>query len=120
MSPSQYKARYENLSVSLGDGSSTPVRLNQYRLKSINYKAAANNAFLDMFKKYGIDIELRIQTETGVVRVIRVSAKPKMLSKKRTGVGVVLSEDSPDRHETKMDSRVFKDWPALAHYTFLR
>lgn len=119
MSPSQYKARYENLSVSLGDGSSTPVRLNQYRLKSINYKAAANNAFLDMFKKYGIDIELRIQTETGVVRVDPGLSQAEDAFKKRTGVGVVLSEDSPDRHETKMDSRVFKDWPALAHYTFL-
>jgi hypothetical protein len=118
MSPSQYKARYENLSVSLDNGPPATVRVNQYRLRSMNYKAAANDAFISMLKKRGIDTELRVQTESGLVRVDPGLSQTEDAYKKRTGIELVFSEYGAGGQATKVDSRV-TDWGALAHYTFL-
>lgn len=68
MSPAQYKARYENLTVFLGNGSSQKVRVNQYRLNPMNVNGQARDAFLRMLANNGIDRELTVETASGVVK----------------------------------------------------
>jgi hypothetical protein len=69
MSPAQYKARYENLPVYLGNGSTVKVQVNQYRLNPTNVNAKARDAFMAMLAKTGIDRELTVQTMTGIVKL---------------------------------------------------
>jgi len=63
MKPSEYKDRYENLEVLLGDGSTSKVTVNQYRLAGVNVDEKAKDAFIEKLRN-GIDMELRVSTET--------------------------------------------------------
>jgi hypothetical protein len=92
--------------------------VNQYRLKSLNYTAAGNDAFMSMLRKHGIDMELCVYTEFGIVRVDPNLSKAEDSFKRRSGIDVVISEESAAGQKVKVDSRV-ADWFALAHYTFL-
>ena len=69
MTPSQYKARYENLTVPLDTGGSTTIRLNQYRLRPMNYNETAAKAFLNKFDRNGVDMELRVDSGPETFRI---------------------------------------------------
>jgi len=69
VTPTQYKARYENLVVPLGNGGSTPVSVNRYRLRTMNYNEAAARAFLDRLDRGGVDMELRVDSGPEIFRI---------------------------------------------------
>lgn len=73
MSPSEYKARYIKLEVTLEDGKTITVKVNRYRLKVHNYQKEANDTFITKLKKNKIDKELSVHTDTGLVTVAQGS-----------------------------------------------
>jgi hypothetical protein len=108
MSPSQYKARYQNLSVPLADGSSTTIRVNQYRLRSSKtYNAAAATAFLDKLKKNGVDMELRVDTGAETFRIVH-----------RTADGGIQVHEQTRTGPVKVESSVLKQVRVMARYVF--
>src|SRR5262249_1075621 len=92
MSPSQYKARYQNLSVPLAGGSTKTIRVNHYRLRSKNYNAAAATAFLDKLKKNGVNMELRVDTGAETFRILHRTADGGFRVSEQTRTGPVRVE----------------------------
>ena len=115
MTPSQYKARYEKIVVLLEDGRTQTVRVNQYRLKSLNYTAAGNDAFMSMLRKHGIDMELCVYSEFGMVRVDPNLSKAEDSFKRRSGIDVVISEESAAGQKVRwtVESRIGSRKPDL-------
>jgi hypothetical protein len=107
MTPSQYKARYENLKVPLNNGSTAAVRINQYRLRSRNYDAAAANAFFAQLKKNGLDMELRVDTGAETFRVAH-----------RTADGGVSVNEMTRTGPVKVESEVYSRVKTIARYVF--
>jgi hypothetical protein len=62
LTPSEYKARYENIYVSSKTGGGVTVQVNQYRLYGSNDSKSAAKAFTDTLKYRGIDTPLLINT----------------------------------------------------------
>ncbi len=107
MTPTQYKARYEKLVVPLANGGATTIRLNQYRLRSLNYNEAAANAFLNRLDRGGVDIELRVDSGPEVFRIAhRLSDGSTTVNQMtRSGPGPV-------------DTAVLKNVRLIARYVF--
>ncbi len=119
MTPRAYKARYENLSVPLDDGSIATVKLNQYRLRSMNYNQAGNDAFLSALRKHGIDTSLSVHTGTGVTAVTSRLDEMEAAFKKRTGIATEFRIESLNGPDPPAVDTHIADWGALAHYCFL-
>src|SRR5262245_43883122 len=61
MKPSEYKAEYETLTVHLGDGETTTVSINKYRLSDPKDGGAARDNLRHKVKEQGIkDFEVRV------------------------------------------------------------
>jgi hypothetical protein len=131
--PSEYKKRYESIDVLLEDGTLKPVAINQYRLFGKNHNAKARSDFLDTLANRGINTELRVDTDRGIVYVdprltehedaIKKGQHDLLLSGTGPPPGVPLSgrrgTDRPFRltWDTRVDTRV-TDWNKLARLVF--
>jgi hypothetical protein len=75
ITPLEYKERYENIELQLESGATVTVKVNKYRLAGNNVPAraavntAARAAFRGALAKFGINISVRIDTGTAIVRV---------------------------------------------------
>lgn len=140
LTPSQYKKRYESIDVLLKDGTTKPVAVNQYRLAGSNDKPHAREAFRNMLKTRGIDIELSIDTDHGTVYVdprltqhedaIKKGKPDLMLSSGGLRYDYRLSGSRPTPlpwrpvRENRVDTRVLgpkdkdNDWDKLARLVF--
>ena len=117
MSPSQYKARYDRLPVSLGDGPPTVIAVNQYRLRSMNYNETAARAFLDALRKNGMDMVLRINTPAGPVRTDEHLTEMERAFQKRTRVDATLHIEGVGGG-TSLETTTVANWALLARYVF--
>jgi hypothetical protein len=114
MTPTQYKARYERLVVPLADGSSTTVKVNQYRLRSSKnaydkggYNERAAHAFLNKLDRSGIDIELRVDSGPETFRILDRKPDGQFSVHEMTRIGA-----------ESVESDVFKRVRSFARYVF--
>ena len=93
INPSEYKARYENLTVA---GSADKIKVRKYRLASMAqfYDPAGTTKFIDALSKNTDDIELQVDTDNGPKQVTLYSKK------------------------SKTPAGSFNEWAAMARYTF--
>jgi len=134
LTPSQYKKRYESIDVLLEDGTSKTVAVNQYRLFGKNHNAKARSDFLNTLAKRGIDTELRVDTDRGIVYVdprltkhedaVKKGQQDLMLSGSGPPLDVPLSGGRQTLRpfrlawDTRVDTRV-TDWNKLARLVFV-
>jgi len=90
--PSEYKARYETLNLTLEDGSKPPVTITHYRLRPDFFNPAGMTAFLAKLTANKIDMDLVVNTPIMTENISRVDANK--------GVGL-------------------PNWNTLARYAFL-
>jgi hypothetical protein len=134
LTPSQYKQRYESIDVLLEDGNVKPIAVNQYRLFGKNHNAKARSDFLNTLAKRGIDTELRVDTNRGIVYVDpRLTQHEDAVKKGKpdlmlTGNGPPLNVPLGGRSgtlrsvrlawDTRVDTRV-TNWEKLARLVFV-
>jgi hypothetical protein len=107
MTPTEYKARYENLVVPLDNGGSTTVCVNQYRLRTLNYNEAAATAFLNKLDRGGADMELRVDPGAEVFRVAHSNADGSVRVNEMTRTGLQKVEASVLPHVRSFARYVF-------------
>src|SRR5262249_20345097 len=95
----------------------TYVAINQYRLRSKNYNAAAARTFFDMLKLKGIDRVLRINTSEGQERTSDRVTEMQAAYRKRTHMNVDLRIEGVNGGPTQ-DATNITDWMLLARYVF--
>ncbi len=136
MNPSAYKRRYDKLRVTLEDGSTETVAVNQYRLRSMNYNETANNAFIGKLRDHGMDMVLRIDTGAGMMVVDRRMNEKEVRFRNKFHIEATVTEERPDgtvitgtnadkvlvdKTGAKIVGEVYgeRDWGELTHYVFL-
>ncbi|MEO8132015.1 MAG: hypothetical protein ABJF23_32265 [Bryobacteraceae bacterium] len=100
MTPTQYKARYENLKVRRMNGKIETVRLSRYRLNHWNVNTAELEAFRGQLANHGgIDADLSVFTNSGEVKIAGSLAKAEDRFAK-AGVGVKVSIENQAGEKT--------------------
>lgn len=111
MSPSGYKARYEQLQVPLANGCTIGIRVNRYRLKGLpghDVDEAAWQAFHRTLIKNHVDMELRVDPGARSFRVLNRNRDSSFAVTEQTVTGT-----------EKVDADFFKKLAGMARYCFL-
>src|SRR5262245_26310480 len=91
MTPSEYKAQYENLTINLGGGQTTTVKVGNYRLGQPKDGGAARKTLLDKVGKGVKDFELKVGPDGNLkavdAKVTETSAFRVALASPYTGKG---------------------------------
>jgi hypothetical protein len=119
MTPSQFKARYENLKVVRSNGNVETIRVHRYRLNgSSTYNAAAHQTWVNRYIARRIDRDLTLTTVKGDVLVSKELSEKEAAYIKRTGVAVKISMEREGGVATLTKSAV-TDWAGMGAYCFL-
>jgi hypothetical protein len=109
MTPRQYKARYESLTVSLAGGGSATVKINKYRNRHHkSYNEATATAFLNKLAAARIDTELLVDSGPETFRILHRNRDSSFTVNEMTETG-------PQRVNQQVD---YKFLQLMARYVF--